>query len=88
MGKFLGFDFSTSTFGCCLFCQTPVGGVNKECITHGFDVVCMDCAREIASLLPVYTCEECGMNFPSRMSLVAHMRVHKSRKEAVEDGGD
>lgn len=84
MSRFLKFEFSTSTIGCCLFCQAPIGGNSRECITHGFDLICMNCAREIASLVQgteSHTCEKCGRTFPSRMSLVAHYREHK-REEA------
>jgi len=79
---FLDFEYSTSTIGCCLFCQAPVGGNNRECITHGVDIICMDCARRIAALIPAveqdaYVCEKCGRSFASKMGLVAHQREHK-----------
>lgn len=81
---FLDFEYSTSTIGCCLFCQAPVGGNNRECITHGFDIICLNCAGRIAELVAVnkkHVCNKCGAMFDDKGSLLAHYREHK-REEA------
>jgi hypothetical protein len=85
----LEFEYHRDTIGCCCFCQASVGGASPECITHGFDVICMDCARKIASLLPSsdkpHVCSKCGEAFGSKGELLAHYRAHK-REESANDG--
>lgn len=86
---FLDFEYSAGTIGCCLFCQAPIGGKNRECIVHGFDVICFDCARKITEIVlardagndgEIYVCGKCGAEFDNKGAFLAHHREHRRRE--------